>query len=217
MDLVPNLLDTLTREYVKAKRGNVGMDITRPKLVNPITEFCSAKPVIEPMFNRNIVANDIVIPKNVPEFNSLSQPLKPKMTSIATTPPAQIASAIPIPEAPIKPIKPTISMNLNPTIKMTPILKNSITETILDQPIPTTNKIGNGVGTIIGGATATKSSILSKVGSVFSWISPPKKVLHDIFWVVGCILFIILILYLRSKFVANDEDDSVSDFYPNKI
>ena len=217
MDLVPNLLDTLTREYVKAKRGNVGMDITRPKLVNPITNYASAKAVIEPMFinNANVIANDIVIPKtNFPGFNSLS---KPRMTSIATTPPAQITSAIPVPNAPLKPIKSTISMNLNPTIKTTPILKNSITETLLDPPIPTTNKLVDGVGTVVGGSGGTKSSILSKVGSVFSWISPPKKVLHDIFWVVGCILFIILILYLRSKFVENDEDDSVSDFYPNKI
>ena len=41
-----------------------------------------------------------------------------------------------------------------------------------------------------------------------SWLSISSKTWNDIIWIIGCIFFIILILYLRCKFVETyDKDD----------
>ena len=213
---MPNLIDTLTREFIKSTKSLVGDN--KPKLVY------TGHIAKEHMFGGNTVDNVDQNVFGVKANTSMSPtPMEVQLRNVACSPASgvgielesgrEIAPTLkhysPVTNQSVlyaKPAPVSAQVIINPTQEISKPIEIHKLEPVKSS-FPMTNV----------SSKASGGGFFAQVKSFFSTSSISQRVINDIMWIVGCILVILIILYLRCKFMEPYEDDTVSDFYPHKL
>lgn len=182
---VPNLIDTLTREYLESN------------IINPSPISINREPKIGTscIGNHDIGVNNIV---NMNTSNSIKIPAShPVITAAPMTSAPTVVASAPMNLVAIAPF--AAASAIPQAMSKPPIVIQPLETQIAATQPAVSNLAGGSIGKDGGD------------GGLFSWFSISNRAMSDLMWIFGCILFIIVILYLRCKFVERYDDEDMND------